>query len=74
MPPVIAPGTKYHYVRTNDTNTYGHQHWCAIGLFEQLWAQLVEECDELNAVQWEWQAADTMLGKCNSAKCDGRTC
>jgi putative transposase len=39
------------------------QRWCAIGLFEQLWALLVEECAELNAVQWKWQAADTMLGK-----------
>jgi putative transposase len=39
------------------------QYWCAIGLFEQLWALLVEECDELKAVQWDWQAADTMLGK-----------
>jgi transposase len=39
------------------------QHWCALGLFEQLWALLVEECDELKAVQWDWQAADTMLGK-----------
>src|SRR5512134_2133724 len=39
------------------------RHWCAIGLFEQLWAQRVKECDERNAVQWEWQAADTMLGK-----------
>lgn len=39
------------------------KHWCAIGLFEQLWAQLVAECDELRAVHWEWQAADTAMGK-----------
>lgn len=39
------------------------QHWCQQGIFEKIWAQLVTECDELQAVQWEWQAADTMLGK-----------
>lgn len=39
------------------------QHWYQIGLFEKLWAFIVDECDELKGVQWEWQAADTMLGK-----------
>jgi len=39
------------------------KHWCAIGLFEKLWAQLVEACDELRAVNWQWQAADTAMGK-----------
>lgn len=39
------------------------QRWCALGLFEQIWALLVEECDELHEVQWEWQAADAALGK-----------
>ncbi len=39
------------------------QHWCEIGLFEQIWALLVDECDELHDVNWEWQAADAALGK-----------
>ncbi len=39
------------------------QHWCAIGLFEQVWALLVEECDELQGVNWEWQAADAAMRK-----------
>src|SRR5574341_77228 len=39
------------------------QHWCEIGLFAKLWAQLVKECDELRGVQWKWQAADCMMGK-----------
>lgn len=39
------------------------QHWCQVGLFEKIWALLVEECDELKAVQWDWQAADTAMGK-----------
>ena len=39
------------------------QRWCEQGVFEKIWAVIVEECDELQAVQWEWQAADGMLGK-----------
>lgn len=44
------------------------QRWQRLGLFERLWAILVEECDELGLVDWEWQAADTALGK---ARCGG---
>src|ERR1700761_6815107 len=39
------------------------QRWAAGGVLEQIWAVLVAECDELGGVQWEWQAADAMLGK-----------
>ena len=39
------------------------QTWCKNGLFQRLWALLVTECDELGAVQWEWQAADAAMGK-----------
>ena len=39
------------------------QRWCKNGVFEKLWAVLVESCDELGAVDWKWQAADGMLGK-----------
>ena len=39
------------------------QHWVEIGLFPKIWALLVDECDELGLVDWEWQAADGMLGK-----------
>ena len=39
------------------------QRWCDLGLFAHLWAKLVKECDELKGVQWQWQAADCMLGK-----------
>lgn len=39
------------------------QHWCELGLFAKLWAQLLKECNELKGVQWKWQAADCMLGK-----------
>ena len=39
------------------------QHWVDIDLFPRLWALLVEECDEFGLVDWEWQAADGMMGK-----------
>jgi putative transposase len=39
------------------------QHWVEIGLFPYLWALLVEECEELGLVDWEWQAADSAMGK-----------
>jgi hypothetical protein len=34
-----------------------------LGLFERLWATLVTACEELGGVDWEWQAADGMMGK-----------
>jgi len=39
------------------------QRWVRLGVFERLWARLVEACDELGGGDWEWQAADGMLGK-----------
>lgn len=39
------------------------QRWSKDGFFEQLWAILLTECEELGGVDWEWQAADGMLGK-----------
>ena len=42
------------------------QSWVKDGVFEKLWAILVEECDELGGVDWEWQAADGCLGKARS--------
>ena len=39
------------------------QRWCRDGVFERIWAVLVQECEDLGAVDWKWQAADGMLGK-----------
>src|SRR5437899_6372824 len=42
------------------------QRWVQLGLFEHIWATLVEECAELGGVNWEnweWQAADAAMGK-----------
>ena len=48
----------------NDSSVHRwFQRWCQNGVFEKIWAVLVESCDELGAVDWKWQAADGMLGK-----------
>ena len=39
------------------------QRWQQLGLFEKLWALLVEHCEALGGVAWEWQAADCSMGK-----------
>jgi putative transposase len=39
------------------------QRWCKNGVMERVWAVLVEECDGLGAVRWEWQSADGSMGK-----------
>lgn len=33
------------------------------GVLGEIWAELVRECEALGAVQWEWQAADGVMGK-----------
>ncbi len=38
-------------------------HWSQNVIFEELWAVLLLECDELNGVNWKWQSADGSLGK-----------
>ena len=39
------------------------QRWIAKGVFERLWAVLIENCEELGAVDWEWQSADGAMSK-----------
>lgn len=39
------------------------QRWVRLGVLASMWAALVAECDDLGAVQWEWQAADAAMGK-----------
>jgi len=47
----------------DDSTVHRHfQRWCQQGLFERLWAVLVRQCAALNSVDWQWQAADTMMG------------
>ena len=39
------------------------QRWVELGVLERIWAVLVEECEELGGVEWEWQSADCAMGK-----------
>ncbi len=39
------------------------QRWLENGLFEKVWALLVERCDEMSGVVWQWQSADGSMGK-----------
>lgn len=39
------------------------QRWQQLGVFEEIWAELVKNCEELDGVEWEWQSADGSMGK-----------
>ena len=39
------------------------QRWVRSGVFERIWATLVERCAEVGGTDWTWQAADAALGK-----------
>lgn len=40
-----------------------YQRWCRDGVMEQIWAALIEHCEEFDDLEWDWQAADSALGK-----------
>ena len=39
------------------------QRWVTKGVFQRVWAALVENCAELDGVDWRWQSADGAMGK-----------
>ncbi len=39
------------------------QRWVELGVLERIWAVLIEQSEELRAVDWEWQSADCAMGK-----------
>lgn len=39
------------------------QRWIAKGVLERIWAVLIENCQELDGVDWQWQSADGSMGK-----------
>lgn len=39
------------------------QRWVELGVLRRMWGVLVEGCEELGGVDWEWQAADAAMGK-----------
>ena len=40
-----------------------YQRWIGKGILDRIWALLVNECEELGGVDWQWQAADAAMGK-----------
>ena len=48
---------------SDSSNHRWFQKWREDGVLERVWAKLVGLCDELGGVDWDWQAADAMLGK-----------
>ncbi len=39
------------------------QRWVRLGVFDRIWAVLLEACEDLGGCDWECQAADTAMGK-----------
>ena len=39
------------------------QRWIRRGVLERFWAVLVENCEELGGVDWQWQSVDAAMGK-----------
>jgi putative transposase len=39
------------------------QRWELNGVLDQVWATLVEECEQLGGVDWQWQSADAAMAK-----------
>jgi putative transposase len=47
-----------------DSTVHGwFQRFVKDGVLQEIWAELVRECEGLGAVSWEWQAADGVMGK-----------
>ena len=39
------------------------QRWVDKGILRRIWAELVDACEELGEVDWQWQSADGAMGK-----------
>lgn len=37
--------------------------WVGLGVLDRVWAMLVESCEDLDGLDWQWQAADAAMGK-----------
>ena len=39
------------------------QRWIELGVLDLIWESLIEQCEELGGVDFQWQAADGAMGK-----------
>ena len=51
------------YLGDDSTIHRTFQRWVELGVLERIWAMLIEQREELGAVEWQWQAADCAMGK-----------
>lgn len=51
------------HIGPNSTVHDWFQRFVEDGVIEEIWAELLLECDQLGDVEWEWQAADGVMGK-----------
>jgi putative transposase len=48
----------------DDSTVHRHfQAWCALGVFDEIWRELLLRCEELDGIQWKWQSVDGSMGK-----------
>jgi putative transposase len=63
----LRTGCQWNHLPTqfgDDSTVHRHfQRWCELGVFERIWAILVQACEALGGVDWQWQAADAAMGK-----------
>jgi putative transposase len=63
----LRTGCQWNQLPTHfgdDSTVHRHfQQWCQRGMLARLWALLIEACDALGGVDWQWQAADAAMGK-----------
>lgn len=63
----MRTGCQWNYLPEKfgtDTSIYrAFRRWEKLGILDILWAILLVRCEELQGVDWQWQAADGCLGK-----------
>jgi putative transposase len=63
----LRTGTQWNHIPKvygDDSTIHRYfQKWVESGVFEKIWAMLVEEGEKLGKVNWRWQSADSALGK-----------
>lgn len=79
---VLRTGCQWNALNETDicTSSSAHrrfQEWTQAGVFQKLWANGLEEYDELKGIQWRWQSMDGAMtkaplgGEKNRAQPDG---
>ena len=50
-------------LRDDSTIHRTFRRWVELGVLERIWAMLIEECEDLGGVDWQWQSVDCAMGK-----------